>query len=115
MPNTINEISFATSVKSLTLQTYVDSLNRYRNGIDQAINLKSDLPIFIDTNVFLRYYSIAEIDREPLLEFFSNYKKRIYITTQVQKEIIRKSKKTVDQASSDSSTRFCVRDLNSRS
>src|SRR5438105_3207853 len=97
MPNTINEISFATSVKSLTLQTYVDSLNRYRNGIDQAINLKSDLPIFIDTNVFLRYYSIAEIDREPLLEFFSNYKKRIYITTQVQKEIIRNREDVIER------------------
>ncbi|QMW04073.1 PIN-like domain-containing protein [Spirosoma foliorum] len=97
MASSISKISFATSIKSLTLKTYVESLSRYRNGIEQAISLKDELPIFIDTSVFLRYYSISEKDRKTLFSFFSQFKDRIIITTQVQKEFVKNREDVIEK------------------
>jgi hypothetical protein len=74
------------SFKSLKL--YRDSISAYNLGLHDAINLNNDTPIFLDTNVLLRIYSISFAAREKLIKFFKDYKARIYITDQVQREFI---------------------------
>jgi len=75
------------SFKSLKL--YRDSISAYNIGLHDAINLNNKTPIFLDTNVLLRIYSISFAAREKLIKFFKDFKARIYITDQVQREFIK--------------------------
>jgi predicted nucleic acid-binding protein len=85
----IDKISFASKLKELELNSYVESLKNYRDGFEKAIELEEDIPIFVDTNILLRYYDISFSSRKSLLAFLRKNKKSIYITSQVQKEYVK--------------------------
>jgi predicted nucleic acid-binding protein len=84
-------------LKELTVTSYIDSLSNYRGSIEQAIELKSKIPIFLDTNVLLRYYSVSFKSRQVLLRFFNEYKSRIFITAQVQREFIKNREDVIER------------------
>ena len=93
----IKEISFGNKVKELTVTSYVDSLAKYRTGLSNALELKGKIPIFLDTNILLRYYSISFKSRKALLSFFTKHKKQIIITSQVQKEFIKNREDIIER------------------
>ncbi|MEO1218807.1 MAG: PIN-like domain-containing protein [Bacteroidota bacterium] len=85
----IETISFGTIVKDLKLKEYVDSIELYKSNFKKTLELKEETPIFIDTNILLRYYSISFSNRKILFDFFKKYKRRIFVTSQVQKEFVK--------------------------
>jgi predicted nucleic acid-binding protein len=93
----IKDISFSNKIEEFSLDSYVDSLNKYRLGLDKALKLTGKIPIFLDTNVLLRYYSISFKSRTALLKFFSKYKEQIVITAQVQREFIKNREDIIDR------------------
>ncbi|GAA4341159.1 hypothetical protein GCM10023149_53180 [Mucilaginibacter gynuensis] len=105
-PIAIDEISFGKHVRSLTVESYVDSQSKYRTAVDNAIALKTDIPIFLDTNILLRYYSVSFKSREILLGFFSQNDKRLYITAQVQKEFIKNREDVIDRFFNETLDKF---------
>lgn len=96
-PVSIKDISYGNNIKGLLVDSYIESLSKYRAGVDQAIELKSDIPIFLDTNILLRYYSVSFKSRAVLLRFFSENQHRFYITAQVQKEFIKNREDVIDR------------------
>jgi len=102
----IKDISFGNNVKTLTVSSYIESLSRYRSSVDEAIELKNNIPIFLDTNILLRYYSVSFKSREILLRFFSEHHHRIYITAQVQKEFIKNREDVIDRFFDETLSKF---------
>ncbi|PJJ84641.1 PIN-like domain-containing protein [Mucilaginibacter auburnensis] len=105
-PTAIKEISFGQHVRYLTIDSYIDSLSKYRTAVDNAIALKTDIPIFLDTNILLRYYSVSFKSREVLLGFFSQNDKRFYITSQVQKEFVKNREDVIDRFFNETLDKF---------
>jgi len=97
MALSIDKISFSTKRKELDVKSYAESLKIYLESADEALQLKKDIPIFIDTNILLKYYSISFVSRKTLLDFLKKYKKRIYITSQVQKEFIKNREDIIER------------------
>ena len=93
----IKEISFGNKIKELTVTSYVDSLAKYRADLNNALDLKEKIPIFLDTNILLRYYSISFKSRKALLSFLTKHKKQIIITSQVQKEFIKNREDIIER------------------
>jgi hypothetical protein len=93
----IKDISYGNNIKSLLVDSYIESLSKYRAGVEEAIELKSGIPIFLDTNILLRYYSVSFKSRAVLLRFFSDNQHRFYITAQVQKEFIKNRENVIDR------------------
>ncbi len=84
-----NEFSFKSKTEQSSISKYQKCLELYENGFDEIKALKGDFPIFLDTNILLRYYSISFVAREKLFKFISEYSSRIILTSQVQKEFIK--------------------------
>jgi len=97
MALSIDKISFSTKRKELDVKSYAESLKIYLESADEAIELTKNIPIFIDTNILLKYYSISFVSRKTLLDFLKKYKKRIYITSQVQKEFIKNREDIIER------------------
>lgn len=93
----IDKISFSSKRKELDVKSYAESLKIYLESADEALELKKNIPIFIDTNILLKYYSISFVSRKTLLDFLKKYKKRIYITSQVQKEFIKNREDIIER------------------
>lgn len=93
----IDKISFGVMIKELDLNSYVESLSRYRDNFAQAIELNKNIPIFIDTNILLRYYSISFHTRKSLFDFLKKYKKQIFLTSQVQKEFVKNREDIIER------------------
>ena len=81
--------SFIIKSGQYDLKSYNECTTKYVSDFENAISLKGDLPIFLDANVILRYYSISFNAREKLFEFLKSNIDRIYLTAQVQKEILK--------------------------
>jgi len=60
----------------------------FNKNIDNAKSLKLDVPIFLDTNVLADYYRISFSERLKLKQMLEQYKDRIYITKQIEKEFL---------------------------
>ena len=97
MALSIDKISFATKLKELNISSYAESIKIYLEAVENAIELKSDIPIFIDTNILLKYYSISFISRKTLFNFLKKHKKRIFITSQVQKEFVKNREDIIER------------------
>lgn len=83
--------------KSLyTIPSYKTSVDNYNKAKSKAFKLGGSTPIFLDTNVLLRIYSISFIARERLKKFFVDYGNKIYITNQVQKEFVKNREDVID-------------------
>lgn len=101
MALSIDKISFSTKRKELDVKSYAESLKIYLESAEEAIELKKNIPIFIDTNILLKYYSISFVSRKTLLDFLKKHKKRIYITSQVQKEFIKNREDIIERFFTD--------------
>lgn len=73
--------SILSSHKALALYT--------QNFALEALTLSGELPIFLDTNVILGYYGMANKEKEKLLDFFKAQKNRIYLTRRVEEEFLK--------------------------
>lgn len=83
------EINFVSKLNNCDIKTYKECLDKYTNNFEKVLKLETDFPIFLDTNVLLRYYSISFTAREKLFDFIDKNKHRIIITNQVQKEFLK--------------------------
>lgn len=84
-----SEINYYNRRTQNSIDKYTECLERYSSLFEDAISLKSELPIFLDTNILIRYYNISFTAREKLLDFIKSNKERIILTSQVQIEFIR--------------------------
>lgn len=111
-----NQITEGTSFKSTEInvdfKTYKETIEHYYKYFNDAVEVKNDIPIFVDTNILLRYYSISFKQRELLKNFLKKNSHRIYITHQVQREFI-KNREGVIQKYFHTALESMVDDLNS--
>jgi len=91
------KVGFLAKKSERSILTYKKSIDEYYKELQNAIKLKGTVPIFLDTNVLLRVYSISFKAREKLKKFFNDYKKRIFITYQVQKEYVKNREDIINQ------------------
>jgi len=54
----------------------------------EKIKAEKGIAVFFDTNLLLDIYELSLKERKDILDFISNNKKRIFITSQVEKEFI---------------------------
>ena len=69
------------------------AITYYANNLPSAVDLNESIPIFLDTNVLLRGYSVSPERRGLLNQFFLERKDQIVLTKQVQEEFSRNKKK----------------------
>ncbi len=93
----IDKISFGTKLRELELNSYVKSLSKYKELLTGALSLEGDIPIFIDTNILLRYYGISFSSRKSFYDFLEKYQKRIFVTSQVQKEFVKNREDLIER------------------
>jgi hypothetical protein len=83
--------------KHYSLENTRKALNEYKTNIDEVKTLQSGLPIFLDTNVLLGYYAMAENDKKNFKTFITSYKGTIYITKEILEEFVRNRKGVIDR------------------
>lgn len=81
--------SFKSKMKSTSISQFKASMDLYSTNFNDALQLKNDTPIFLDTNILLRYYSISFNAREKLFKFIADNISRIYLSEQVQFEFLK--------------------------
>ena len=89
------DFCYSSKVDSTSLSDYQDSLKKFSKNFDKAKKLKLKIPIFLDTNILLRYYSISFAARKQLYDFINENKKRIFLTKQVRYEFLRNREKSI--------------------
>ena len=72
-----------------SVQKHKKLLKYYESTAEKVIDLKVKIPIFLDTNVILRYYKISFTKRKMLLGFFRKHKNQIILSNEVQNEYLR--------------------------
>lgn len=83
------EFCFKSNGKGICLvQQALDYYEKNKNSYDDWL-FKSDIPIFLDTNILLDLYEISLKEREQFLKFLEKNKKRIYLTGQIDKEYLK--------------------------
>ncbi|WP_440133944.1 PIN-like domain-containing protein [Chitinophaga sancti] len=82
-----SEFKFSTSHK-ITSDISKGALDKYLDGIERAIKMLGDWPIFLDTNILLGYYGMSQVGKENLISFIKAKKDRIYITKQIEQEFL---------------------------
>lgn len=89
--------SFESPELNIDLKTYTSAIDHYYKKSEESIQLKNEIPIFLDTNILLRYYSISFKQRELLRDFFANKVNRLHISGQVQKEFIKNREEVIEK------------------
>ena len=106
------ELSYFSKQNLSSLAKYSECLATYSKNFDNEISLKTKSPIFLDTNVLLRYYSISFTAREKLYDFIHTNKARIILSSQVQYEFL-KNREDVIQKFFEQVTNKIPKDFNS--
>ncbi|MBW1296631.1 hypothetical protein GBO31_14040 [Aquimarina litoralis] len=88
MTKITDEVSFIAKRNNSSLEQYSKCLKKYSDNFEKELSLETKTPIFLDTNVLLRYYTISFAARKSLFNFIKKHKKRIIITKKVQHEFI---------------------------
>jgi len=91
------KVSYIDKIDKTSLPIHEKILKIYKENISNIISLKNDTPIFVDTNVLLKSYSISFEARERLLNFYKEYKNRIHITNQVQLEFTKNREEIIER------------------
>lgn len=91
------EINYFSKIDQHDIKKYKECLDVYSSNFENITKLDTKLPIFLDTNILLRYYSISFSAREKLFAFFKDNKNRIVITKQVQKEFIKNREEVIQK------------------
>ncbi len=89
--------SFNSVNDKIGLLEYKEAIEYYSKNWEEAKDLKNDIPIFLDTNVLLRYYSISFKKRELLKKFFNDRKEQIILSNQVQKEFVKNREGVIEE------------------
>ena len=82
------DFSFDSSAH-MSINSVKEALNKYSENFENAKNLNSNIPIFLDTNVLLNYYGMSSSEKTKLIEFLNEKSDVIIITKQIEKEFIR--------------------------
>lgn len=90
-------LSFESSELDIDLKTYTNAIEHYYKNFKDSVDLKNNIPIFLDTNILLRFYSISFKQRELLTKFFNDNIKNLYISGQVQKEFIKNREEVIQK------------------
>lgn len=91
------DINYFSKIDQHNIKKYKECLDIYSSNFENITKLDNELPIFLDTNILLRYYSISFSAREKLFAFLKNNKDRIVITKQVQKEFIKNREEVIQK------------------
>jgi len=73
------DVCFSSKRNPTSLLEYKECLEKYSSNFQKEVSLETDSPIFLDTKVLLRYYSISFTAREKLFEFINLHKNRIML------------------------------------
>jgi hypothetical protein len=84
-----NDISYNAKKEISSISQYKACIEKYSKNFESESLLKTQTPIFLDTNVLLRYYSISFTAREKLYTFIKKNAKRMILTKQVQYEFLK--------------------------
>jgi hypothetical protein len=77
-----------------SISDYLECLKKISK---KKINLSdTEFPIFLDTNILLRYYEISFLERKALYDFIEKFQKRIILTNQVQYEFLTNREKVIE-------------------
>ncbi|CAM4281113.1 PIN-like domain-containing protein [Flavobacterium terrigena] len=112
MKNITKENSYLAKQNITSIADYTECLQKLSTNFEEEMALKTATPIFLDTNVLLRYYSISFTAREKLLDFIKSNSSRIVLSTQVQLEFI-KNREDVIQRFFEQVTNKIPKDFNS--
>lgn len=91
------EINYFNKIDQYDIKKYKECLDIYSSNFENIIKLNNILPIFLDTNILLRYYTVSFSARKKLFTFFKDNKDRIVITKQVQKEFIKNREEVIQK------------------
>ncbi|MFD2519211.1 PIN-like domain-containing protein [Salinimicrobium flavum] len=105
-------MSYLEKMEINSITNYLECLDLYSANIKDEISFNTNTPIFLDTNILLRYYSISFTAREKLYEFIEENKQRIVLTSQVQYEFL-KNRENVIQSFFEQVTNRIPKDFNS--
>jgi len=75
--------------RNITAGIVNTALRQFAECFEEAKKLNGDYPIFIDTNILLGYYGMSQNEKGKLIQFLTQYKERIHITSQIQNEYLR--------------------------
>ena len=111
MKTTSKENNFVAKRQISSIIEYKECLKKFSNAFEKEAELKTQTPIFLDTNVLLRYYSISFTAREKLKGFIKNNASRVILTTQIQFEFL-KNREDVIQRFFEQVTNKIPKDFN---
>jgi len=100
------DLSFASKKDKSHIIQFKESLKHYSDNFASAVSLGNDIPIFLDTSVLLRTYSISFKAREKLKEFFEQNHTRIFIPRQVQKEFTKNRESVIEDFFTDATKKL---------
>lgn len=106
------EINFTSKRNIPSISDYKKCLELFSLNFEKEISLATNTPIFLDTNVLLRYYSISFTARDKLFDFIKDNGKRIVLSSQVQLEFT-KNREDVIQRFFEQVTNRIPKDFNS--
>ncbi len=92
-----SDISYLNKRNHSSILEYEKCLEKFSSNFEKESQLESTTPIFIDTNVLLRYYSISFTAREKLFLFIKSNKSKIILTNQVQYEFIKNREDVIEK------------------
>ncbi len=72
-----------------TIAEQISILAEYKSKFEDALLLKGDFAIFIDTNFLLRFYTMSSEAQAKVLQLFGSDSTRIVISSQVEVEYLR--------------------------
>lgn len=106
------DICYLAKRNVFSLLEYKECLEKFSSNFETEVSLENKTPIFLDTNILLRYYSISFTAREKLLAFIKENSFRIILSPQVQHEFI-KNRENAIQKFFDQVTSRIPKDFNS--
>jgi len=71
-----------------SIKKYNEALHLFNSLYDKARQLTDDFDIFLDTSVLIDYYQISFSERTDFKKIIENYKSRIFLTSQIEKEFL---------------------------
>lgn len=92
-----SDINFLNKRNQSSIFEYEKCLEKFSSNFEKESQLESNTPIFVDTNVLLRYYSISFTAREKLYLFIKSNKSKIILTNQVQYEFIKNREDVIEK------------------
>ena len=84
--------SYNTLENKATFVQNKKAIEHYFDHLNAALSLEKNIPIFLDTNIFLRYYSRSSKQKELLHHFLLKRKEQILISRQVELEFVKNRK-----------------------